>query len=393
MTKENNALKVCMVGCWFKNDMYSHHLNNVMVALSNRTAVELRLVTSNCVCFSTNRQFSIAEEELLTSQCRPIKIPYGPPEPNRRIMYKIVSKLKLNWALEVLRGVRFYQGARSCNILHFDQVLKAFGVTSFLTLLFLSRTFGKKVIVTVHELDPFQVKYRALNKYYSWASRIIVFSSEFRNKLMGLGIDGGKIKVIPFCAPIEPIMGLPRDQFIYFGGHHLEKGKGFDTLLGALEAIRSRGREISVLIYTGNHCSGVDEAKQKVSKMGLTRFVRWSEFLSGADLARAYQKSIACVIPYTSGSGRHPVTISMANATPVIATKKADLPEYLGKLGIYIKENSAQELADAMEYLISSPDKVKSLGTELRKLAEEKLSRKAIGKQLLEIYRETYTSK
>ena len=232
-----------------------------------------------------------------------------------------------------------------------------------------------------------------MNKYYSWASKIIVFSDGFRNKLIDLGISPEKIKTIPFCTPFEPITGLKRDQFIFFGGHNLLKGKGFYPLLNALKIIQSRGQTLRIVIYTGKGCIGLEEGKQKASEMGLNEFIIWKEFLYGTNLATEYQKSIACLIPYTGGSGRHSVTSAMANATPVIATREADLPEYLGELGLYIKENSAQELADEIAYLMNNPGLLKSLGNDLRKLAEKKFSKDVIGKELLALYKETYTER
>lgn len=250
----------------------------------------------------------------------------------------------------------------------------------------MSRKAGKKVIVTIHELDPLQEKHRGLNRYYSQANKIIVFSHVFRDMLIGLGISAEKIKTVPFCVPLEAPMGLPRDQFIFFGGHNLLKGKGYNTLLDAMEIIRSRGQNISVFIYTGM-CNGLIGGKEKVDDRGLNNFIRWSDFISGIDLAKEYQRSIACLIPYTSGSSRHPVTYAMANATPVISTNKIDLPEYLGEFGIYIKENSPKELADSMEYLMNNPHVVGSLGKKLRKRAEDRYNKDVVGKELIEIYK------
>lgn len=372
--------------------MYSQHLNSLIEALEKEKDIELLLVTSNCSCFSCSQQYSIAKDELLNVHCVVIKTPYAPLDPNKRyglFKYYLVKTLKLNYILETLRGVQFYRRTRESDIVHFDQVLRSFGTLSFITLLILSKMSGKKVIVTVHELDPMQEKHRKLNKYYSWAGNIIVFSNGFRDKLIKLGIPQEKITTVPFCTPLGPIMGLQRDQFIYFGGHHLLAGKGFDILLGALDIIRSRGKRVTVLFYPGN-CDGLEEGKQKVSDMKLDSYIKWSDFLTGTHLAAEYQKSIACLIPYTGGSGRHPATSAMANATPVIATKKADLPEYLGESGIYIKENSAQELADAMENLMNNPDVVIARGKELRKRAEEKCGQDIIGKEILKIYKELY---
>lgn len=387
-------MNISMIGCLFRNEMYAQHLNSLISVLSKKPEIKLTLITSNCSCFSTARRYSIEKEQLLTPDCVAIRIPYAPPEPSKRyglLKYQIVKTIRLNMILEALRGIQFYRRARRSDIVHFDQVLRSFGIVSLMTLLFLSKMSGKKVIVTVHELDPLQVKHKALNKHYSWAHKLIVFSDGFRDNLIGLGVDGAKIKTVPFCVPLDPLLGLPRDQFVYFGGHHLLKGKGFDTLLGALEIFRGKGRGTNVVIYTGE-CKGLEEGKQRVTDLGLDGFVTWSNFIYGADLAKIYQKSIACLIPYTSGSGRHPATIAMANATPVIGTRKADLPEYLGESGVYVKEDSAQELANAMEYLANNPDVGKSLGSKLRKRAEERYSEDIVGKQLLEIYKETYAS-
>ena len=346
MGKKNEVMNICMIGCWYKKDMYSHHLNNLIEVLDKQPDINLRLITSNCGCYSGAHRYSIGKEESLNSQCIAVKIPCASPSPSKlsgKFKYQVAKKLKLNWILdamlETLRGIQFYRRARKCDVLHFDQVLRSFGISSLITLLFLARISGKKVIVTVHELDPLQEKFKGLNKYYSRASKVIVFSNGFRDKLINLGVNPEKIKIIPFCAALEPITGLQRNQFIFFGGHKLLKGKGFDTLLGALKIIQAKGQEAKLFIYTGHGCNGLEEGKQMASDMGLDEFINWSEFIYGTNLANEYQKSIACLIPYTGGSGRHAVTHAMANATPVIATKKADLPEYLGESGIYIKEN------------------------------------------------------
>jgi glycosyltransferase involved in cell wall biosynthesis len=385
-------LTIAAIGCWFKNDMYSQHLGNITNALDKADDINMRIITSNCCCFSSAHRYGITRDELLTQDCVAIMTPYAPLEPSQllgKFKYLIVKNLRINWIMETVRGMQFYWRARKCDILHFDQVLKSFGTLSFLTLLFLSRFAGKMVIVTIHELDPLQEKHKGLNRYYSRANKIIVFSHVFRDMLIGIGFDAEKIKTVPFCVNIEPPMGLPRDQFIFFGGHNLLKGKGYETLLDAIDIIRSRGQHIKVFIYTGM-CNGLVEGKEKVDERGLNNFVRWSDFILGIDLAKEYQRSIACLVPYTSGSGRHPVTYAMANATPVIATNKIDLPEYLGEFGIYIKENTPKELADRMEYLMNNPHVVGSLGKELRKRAEDRYNKDVVGNELIKMYKEIY---
>jgi glycosyltransferase involved in cell wall biosynthesis len=250
----------------------------------------------------------------------------------------------------------------------------------------LSKFFKKKVVVTVHELDPLQERYMNLNKYYNYTESVIVHSKDMKDELISRGVKENKIEVVHYGVSLEPIKELERDRFIFFGGHRLLRGKGFDTLLNALKILQSKGRSLKLIIYVGEGCIGLDEGKKKVSDMELDGYIEWTEFLHGSKLTEAYQGSIGCIIPYTGGSGRYPATSAMANATPVIATKKASLPEYVGESGIYIKEEAEEELADAIISLMDDPDLVKSLGMKLRKRAENLFSSGVITNSISKIY-------
>lgn len=378
-----------MIGCWYRNDIYTHNCHNLIEGLKKEDNLIIKFLTSNCSCFSSSQRYSITKEELLNNDCDVIKIPYAPPNPSKKygiMKYYIVKVFKLNFFLEIARGISFFRKTTGCKIIHFDQVLKSFGCLSFVTLLLLSKLFNKKVVVTVHELDPLQKRYKKLNKYYNKADKIIVFSSDFKKELISLGVRENIIEVVYYGTSLTPIKDLQRNQFIFWGGHNLLKGKGFDTLLSTLKIIDSKGKHLKLVIYVGEGCNGLEEGRKKASDMGIDKYIVWTEFLVGTKLVEAYQKSIGCIIPYTSGSGRYPATLAMANATPVIATRKASLPEYLGESGIYIKENSAEELADAIINLVDNYDYVKSLGVKLRKRAEKLFSSDVIAEKISKIY-------
>jgi len=361
-----------------------------MNELASKNDLKIKVVTSNCSCFSSSRKYSISRDELINNNCDIVKIPYIPLDPSKKygsFKYYFLRLFKIYFISEILRGVLFFKKTKGFEIIHFDQALKSFGCLPFVTMLILAKLFNKKIIVTMHELDPIQEKYKKINDLYSKADKIVVFSEDFKEELIRLGIKRDRIENIGYGVPIEKIEVYKRDQFIYYGGHKLLKGKGFDTLLSALNNLKLKGRDFKLLIYSGN-ATGINEGKELVRDMGLERFITWSEFLYGTKLSEAYQKSIACIIPYTGGAGRYPATTAMANATPVIATRKASLPEYIGDIGIYIKEDSAEELADAMVYLIENPDYVKSIGEKLRHRAVGRFDMCIIGRKTIEIYKE-----
>jgi glycosyltransferase involved in cell wall biosynthesis len=72
----------------------------------------------------------------------------------------------------------------------------------------------------------------------------------------------------------------------------------------------------------------------------------------------------------------------------VIGTRKASLPEYLGDLGIYVEEDSPEQLAECMIDLMDHPEAVISLGQRLRQRAGERFSWDRVAGDVLRIYEE-----
>jgi len=256
----------------------------------------------------------------------------------------------------------------------------------------LSKFTHKKIVVTVHEIDPFQAKHKWLTKLYNKADKVIALSQDMKDELISLGVADLKIAIIHYSTAMQDKIDLERTQFIYYGGHKLLKGKGFDTLLAALQILKAKSRKVKVKIYVGEGCIGLEEGKRQVTDLELDDVVEWSDFLYGRSLAEAYQSSLACLIPFTGGAGRYPATMAMANSTPVIATRKAELPEYLGDLGIYLGESPAEDLANAMLNLMDHPYLAEKLGRKLKSRANLLFNSKANGLQVGSLYKEIYAS-
>jgi len=113
--------------------------------------------------------------------------------------------------------------------------------------------------------------------------------------------------------------------------------------------------------------------------------IQWQDFYTGEELAKVYQRSKACLIPFTGGSARHPLTCAMVNATPVIATRAVDIPEYLGELGIYV-DGSAASMVDAISEIESGRKDLSVLGERLRAKALAELDYHKIADELSREY-------
>jgi len=366
-TVPETPVRLAYIGCWYKNDMYSHNCSHLVDSLRT-IGTEVDVVTSNCRCFSTAQKFAMGKDEMIDENCSAIAIPYAPRYPGKKhgmVKYLAVKIFRLDLILATTRGFLYYKRARRADVIHFDQVLEAFGCIPLFIVIVLAHLFGKRVVVTVHEVDPFQREHKWLNRLYDKCAEVFVYSENMKQQVVELGAGAGNIKVIRYGTLIPELVQADRKQYIFFGGHNILRGKGYTELLEAWAGLKSKGMQIPLLIYVGHGCNGLQEAKELAVRKQVADRIEWREFCSGEELAKEYQRSKACIIPYTGGSARHPLTCAMVNATPVIATRAVDIPEYLGELGIYI-DGSAPSIVDAVSEMESGRRDVSALGKGLR---------------------------
>jgi len=382
-----SPVRLTYIGCWYKNDMYSHNCSNLVDSLRG-AGVDVNVVTSNCRCFSTATRFAIAKDELIDQHCSAVAIPHAPRDPGMKhgkLKRLAVKLFRLDLVLATIRGFLYYGRARNADVIHFDQVLEAFGCIPFFIVVVLAAFFGRRLVVTVHEIDPFQMQHKRLNRLYNKCEQVLVFSEHMKQQLVALGVRSDNVRVIRYGALIPELRPAGREQYIYFGGHFILRGKGYVELLDALAILKSKGMRIRLLIYVGYGCNGLEEAKKLTLHKQVADMIGWQDFYSGEELAQVYQRSKACIIPYTGGSARHPLTCAMVNATPVIATRAVDIPEYLGQLGIYI-DGSPASIANAISEVESGRMDLQALGQNLRKLAVAELDYRNIAQELSQEY-------
>ncbi len=386
--KEGTPNTIAYIGCWFNRDMYAHNCSEMVGALRH-TGLNVNVITSNCRCFSTAQHFAIAADQLISIDCTAIKIPHAPRNPGKKkhglLKYMAVKALRLDIWLATIRGFIFYSRSRGADIVHYDQVLEAFGCIPLFVLAMLLGLSRKRLIVTVHEIDPFQREHMWINSLYTRCTKILVYSENMKQSIVALGIDPAKVRVTRYGAAMIDLNPQERIKYIYFGGHFILNGKGYPELLGALSLLKARGVSIQLLIYVGHGCNGLEQAREMAVRAGVEEIIQWEEFFSGTELAGAYQSCKACIVPFTKGSSRHPVTSAMTNATPVIATRCIDTPEYLGPLGIYI-DGSSESIADAISNVENGNVDVDKLGAALRMKARDELDFTRIADELHEIY-------
>jgi glycosyltransferase involved in cell wall biosynthesis len=384
---EAPPVHLAYIGCWYKDDMYSHNCSNFVESLRH-AGMEVDVITSNCRCFSSAQSFAVTKSELINENCSAVAIPHAPREPGTKhgkLKRLVVRVFRLDFGLAIVRGFLYYQRTRQADVIHFDQVLEAFGCIPLFILVLLAGITKKRVVVAVHEIDPFQRKHQWVNRLYNKCAEVLVYSEHMKQQLVDLGASPDKIKTIKYGASVPELIERERKNYLYFGGHNILSGKGYIPFLDSLAILKSRDVKVHTVIYVGHGCNGLQEARKLADSKGVSDTIDWQEFYTGDELAKVYQASKACIVPFTGGSARHPLTCAMVNATPVIATRAVDIPEYLGDLGIYV-DGSANSIADTICRIEEGSIDLTTLGKKLRAKALAELDYQKIAEEISGMY-------
>ncbi|MFX0197629.1 MAG: glycosyltransferase family 4 protein [Candidatus Hodarchaeota archaeon] len=381
-------MKVAMITCWFHNQVYGYYTDSLKSAIEDKIDGNVKIISSNCSCFtqSSGSLFKLKWNDLINQEAHFARLPYLGDWPSKS-RWKLYLRNTLRYPFEMSRGVLFLRASAGYHVVHFHQFLFSFGAPSAWSLLLLPSS--KKRFITIHEIDPIQNKHKSLNKIYNRASAVIAHFHEIKRKLVELGVSEDKIKVVPYGTTISPLKGSKRAGAVFYGGHHLLIGKGFDDLLNALGHLKEAGKKIKVTIHGEFTGEDLRKGKTLAEGFGVGDYLEWPDRPIGQSVTDLYQRSLFCVIPFTKGSACYPVTTAMANGTPVIATKRAGTQEYLGDLGIYIDIHSPVQLAERMADLMDNPAISAEYGPRMREKAIRFYSWDAVANKTLELYRDS----
>ncbi len=376
----NKSMKIKFISCWFATS-YGQYTDSLRQALERRLGEEVGVICSNCGCGDPVEVKRIFQDQ----HCEYIEYPH--------IKYFKSSNPFKYWLRNRLRQIiyrerakKYMSHAADATVLHFQQTLNAFGSVTAFNWLRLPTTAAR--VVTVHELDPYQVEFPKSNLIYNRAERILVHSREMKNKLIDYGVNSERIDLIQHGADIQPLPDAPRHGIIFYGGHFLGKGKGLETLLQAMARVKEKlNAKTPTLTIHGHYGNKAPEyGIQLAEKYAVADIVRWLNQISNSDAIGEYRRAMLCVLPYTGSFAGLPASMAMANGVPVIATRCAGLPDHLGDTALWIEEDEPAGLATAILELLDNATERERLAVEGRARAERMLSWDVIAEKTLACY-------
>ena len=264
-----------------------------------------------------------------------------------------------------------------------------------------------RTILTVHDLtfvrlpECAEAGLRAyLNKVVSpsieRADLLLADSQSTKNDLIELlGVSPDKIEVVYAGVerrfrPMKGEMALRRAKkryrldspFILSLGT-LEPRKNFTGLIEAYALMRGNGLK---LVIAGGKGWLYDEIFARVEELGLEDKISFPGFIADEDLPALYNLAEIFVFPSLyEGFGLPPLE-AMACGTPVVTSDRPSLPEVVGEAGLMVEATDSQELARAMERVLTDENLRREMREKGLKQAE-KFTWEAAAEKLLDVYR------
>ena len=376
-------MRVTLIGCPFKTS-YGAASESPLKALERKMGNAVEWVASNCGCgddVELGRQFQMPREkykyfDMFVFNDVPAKQ-----------LWKRLVKFSTRKIIYYRRAQRYRKLSAGAHVVNFQQTLNAYG--SIALFYWLNNSSQAARVVTVHELDRYQLANPELNRAYNKADAIIVQHGPMRDKLVGLGVDPNRIEIVLHGTDLPAIdENQPRDGIVYYGGHHPFTGKGLHGIFNALALLKTRLGPATPKLKVHGYFGADDLAAVKAlaTELGLENDVSWFNQVPIREAICTYQSSLLCVLPYMGSSAGLAIATAAAAGVPVIGTKNAGIVEHIGENGIWIKDDNAQEIAAQVEKLLASAELRRDLSTRLRKRAEDYLTWDSVADKTVAVY-------
>ena len=231
---------------------------------------------------------------------------------------------------------------------------------------------------------------------YRHSRRVFVISEEFRDNLLGKGVEPNQLEVIPNFVDTASLRPLPRrnalatmyrlqDKFVVLYAGNVGLSQGLEVVLDAAERLQSR-REIEFLIVGAG--TSKNDLIADAQRRGLSN-VRFLPLFPEAQVPKLYASCDVALIPLRRGLTQNSVPCKtysiMASGRPYIAS--VDEGSNVWKLtekvecGVCVPPENAEALAEAVLALQSQPQQAAAMGAHGRAYVETHFARASVTQQ------------
>ena len=220
---------------------------------------------------------------------------------------------------------------------------------------------------------------------------VLVQNPDDYDGMRALGIAAERIVTIPGSGvdtdQLKPLPEPPGPTTMAFVGRLLAD-KGIHTLIRAQRRLRQHGTDVELLIAgTPDPANPASVTEQEAKDLGREPGNTWLGHVN--DIPGLWARSHIAVLPSRREGLPKSLLEAAAMGRPMVATDVPGCREVVrpGETGILVPYDDDAALAEAIAKLAASPALRAQYGAAARKLAVERFSAEAIGRQTVDLYR------
>jgi len=159
------------------------------------------------------------------------------------------------------------------------------------------------------------------------------------------------------------------DNVLFVGA--LKRRKGIEDLLEAVHLLAGQSRRVHLNVVGSGPTRYLAHLMDRCRQLGICDCVEFLGYRSSDEIAKLHEQSQVFVLPSHVENSPNSVAEAMVSGVPVIASKVGGIPSMIRHLdtGLLVEPQSPQELADAIDVLLSSATKRRQLSVNARNVA------------------------
>lgn len=320
-------------------------------------------------------------------------------------------------ANRLIRGWRYIRGtlatlrhaiASDENICHY-QVFN--DLISETIVILLARLFGRKIVLTVHDVSslagPASAKRKATGYLYRLADRLIVHNRISMEELVSIGVPAAKISVIPHGHYLDSMRPLPPAEVarrrlgiaptakvvLFFG--QIKEAKGLDLLIQALPAVLRAVPDVVLVIAGRPWKTDFSQYEALIENLNLKAQCRlFLGFIPDDEVAQYYAVADLVALPYRRIYQSGVLMMAMTYGRPVVVSDLPGMTEIIqdGMNGYVFRSECSGDLAFALIRALSSDIDRNSIAQRASAYILEKHDWQEIGRKAGQLYRTLLSS-
>lgn len=261
------------------------------------------------------------------------------------------------------------------------------------------------VVFTVHDSNPFHGA--SSSRLQLWGTQrllrqfdhLIAHTEFTKESLLERGIAESDVSIVPHGVLEYPEPERETDttdtseqRILFFGT--IKPYKGVDTLLRAFAELPESRRSETTLSIVGKPQMPMEPLRELQAELDIGGSVEWDlRFVPDTEIPSVFSSADLVVFPYREIDQSGALMSALPFGKPIVATNVGGFSEVLtdGEHGFLADPEDHEQLAEAMERVLSNPDDADRFGDAVKRLAETTYSWEQIAKQTIETYESART--